>query len=179
MTLRQRTRALYVSAIGIAAAALLVCGWGALAPARVAEPGWAPSSSAGVASGDPVGNNDTPPTGRHPQYSLVQLQRVASMNLRPSLFPQAQPASSRPQAVQPARALSIQLLGTVIEPGKSMALFEDSDRSIKLMFEGETADTLAGLVTVNSIEPRRVVIEHGGATHELAMPEEPEAGGRP
>ena len=178
MTVRRRKLVLHASAVGVATLAMGVILAGLLAPTRPDVPSVeAVVQPAGAAT---RGGRATPGSNGSAAdaYSLAQLQRVASMPLRQTLFPEDEPDPVLPNrpVVNTGRPLSVQLLGTVIEPGKSMAFFKDSDQSVKLIFVGETADTVGGPVTVTDVVPRRVTLEHAGTTRQLAMPNEDEGG---
>jgi hypothetical protein len=177
MNVRQRKRAIWLTA-----GALALAGAGAVAasvalplkhppprpldlqaagaPARQAE---APHSAAG----DDVAST----------IDLRELRRLCAMDLRRPLFDPPPPAAaeSEPQP-EPRIPMSVRLVGTIIEPGRSIAMLQKHDGSITLCAEGRTVDDRGGPVKVIAVKENEVTVEYAGRSHTLQMPAEPEAG---
>lgn len=68
-----------------------------------------------------------------------------------------------------AAPLGIKLVGTVDEPGRSMAMIGLRSGSIELKAVGEAIDDPAGPIRIVKIEPSAVTIEHAGTTAVLKL----------
>ncbi|MCC7406889.1 MAG: hypothetical protein IT442_02380, partial [Phycisphaeraceae bacterium] len=72
-------------------------------------------------------------------------------------------------AAAPTRAippLRVKLLGTVIEPGQSVAIVQDSAGKTLFLDIGQTVED----ATIQSIEPDRVTVRYYDEDRELVMP---------
>lgn len=66
--------------------------------------------------------------------------------------------------------MNLRLIGTVIETGHSMAIFQKPDGSVSVCAEGGRMDEGGTRVTVNKIVGTVVTVSCGGQTQTLAMP---------
>lgn len=64
----------------------------------------------------------------------------------------------------------LKVIGTALEPGKSVAIIIDSEGSIQLRGEGDSIETPAGVGHVESIGPDEVVVVIDDDTLTLKMP---------
>jgi hypothetical protein len=171
MNVRQWKRLMSAGAIltGMAAGATLLLG--VLLPVRVPpeeprarRPASADEQPALVTAEDVAGD--------HP--SLPALRRVCSLDLRRPLYdapPEKTPDVQPPAAKVP---LAIRLLGTVQEPGHSMAMVQTSDGMIEVYAEGDRIDDAGSVFMIMKIEAEQVTIDHGGRSHTLTLPKPPE-----
>lgn len=84
--------------------------------------------------------------------------------------PLRQPLAVAPTAApkpEPTLDLAFKLIGTVIEPDHSFAIFQVAPGQIEVRRVGETA----GVAELISIGPRRVTIRYNGQTRELLLPD--------
>ena len=101
------------------------------------------------------------PAEVHPLPSRKDLQEVASRRLRDPLFdPPPQPVE-KPKPPPPV-VLPFKLVGTMIEPGQSLAVFHDRAGQVELRAEGETIDGTTNGPKVIRIGADSVDIEHHG-----------------
>lgn len=170
MNVRRRKSLVLLAAVLAASALVGVLAFGLGVPVNVKQPpasdalrtpSITPAATQGVTAED------------GPAVSLQRLRRIASLDLRRPLFapekPEPDPAetSAAPRVVP----LSLELLGTVDEPGHSYAIVSYPGSEWELRGVGESFDTPAGVVTIVEVTPRRVVVEHQGERRELTMPE--------
>lgn len=161
---------LLAAAAAMTCAAGIVLGFGFAVPVEVSEPAPGGALSRDVVAADPASEaGDAPTTEEKP--SLAALRRVASLDLRQPLFEPSPPTTPQRDPRPTGAKLSLDLLGTVDEPGHSYAILALGSGEIELRGEGEVVDTPGGTVTVLEVEPRRVVVRHGGQRIELEMPE--------
>lgn len=170
MTVRRRKTLLLLAAVLAASALVGVLAFGLGVPVKVKQPPASdslrnttitPATTQGVAAED------------GPAISLQRLRRIASLDLRRPLFapekPEPTTAASNPTPrVTP---LSLELLGTVDEPGHSYAILSYPGSPWELRGPGESLDTPAGTVTILEVTPRRVIVEHRGKRLERTMPD--------
>lgn len=171
MTVRRRKSLLLLAAAVCVAGVVAVVGFGLGVRAQVTPP--PPSESLRNAPIAPAASRDAAERGDEPAVSLQRLRRVASLDLRRPLFEPDEPpaqAAAR-EAASRAPALSIELLGTINEPGHSYAIVSYPGSPWELRGVGERFDTPAGSVTIVEITPRRVTCRHRGEQRRLEMPE--------
>ena len=170
MTVRRRKTLLLLAAAVCVAGVVAVVGFGLGVRAQVTPPPPSESlrktsitraASQGVAADD------------EPAVSLQRLRGIASLDLRRPLFAPEQPEPSTAASKPTPRVtpLSLDLLGTIDEPGHSYAILSYAGGEWDLRGPGESFDTPAGTVTVVEVTPRRVIVEHRGERRELTMPE--------
>lgn len=70
--------------------------------------------------------------------------------------------------------MNLRLIGTAIETGHSMAIFQKPDGAVSVCAEGGRMDEGGTRVTVNKIVGTVVTVSCGGQTQTLAMPQSPE-----
>ncbi|MEX2672295.1 MAG: hypothetical protein WD294_09325 [Phycisphaeraceae bacterium] len=111
---------------------------------------------------------------------LEALLRVTTRNWRQPLFDvtETTPEDTQQQAPRPASAvpMTVQLMGTVIEHGRSMALLRKTDGTIAICSEGETVDDSGGPVLVERVEANSVTVHYAGAARTLELPVTPAGG---
>jgi hypothetical protein len=170
MTVRQRKRVIGLVAglVGLAGLAVLV---GAVAaPLETAAPGPAPQPPAGGPPTDQRGADQTPDASRP---TLGELARVSAMDLRRPLWDPPATAAAAPNAAS-AVPMTVRLVGTIVEPGHSMAVFRKADGSFELCAQGESVTDAGGAVTVTAVAPEKVTVEYAGQAQELAVPLRPQ-----
>ena len=170
MSLRRRKRIIWLAAAVVASAGAATLVWGLALPVNIAVDGSTSHAEtpgagdllAGAARNAPV----------HPMVSLDELQRVCGLDLR-------RPLGEAPMAASgvtggPAKSpMTLRLVGTVNEPGHSMAMFQKVDGSIELCALGQSIDDAGGTVTVTRIEEQKVVVQYGAQSLELVVPPTP------
>ncbi len=168
MNVRQRKRAigLAAAAVGLAAVAVLAAGVAVPLETGPDEPDVPSSEGAGGAARDPAAEQAKAERAR---AKLAELQRVSGLDVRRPLqdAPVAGGASKVP--------MTVRLIGTVDEPGHSMAMFQKKDGTIALCAEGQSVDDAGGAVTVKRIDQQTVTVEYADETIELVLA--PAAGG--
>jgi hypothetical protein len=178
MNVRQRKRMLYLAAGLCGAGVAAVVTWGLITPVEVtaARPSFQ-LSSAGQST-QPSDRASARHTPARP--SLEQLQRLASMKLRQPLYdPEPTQAQKQAKQTQPSHShqpdaqLTLRLVGTVQEPGHSMAMFQTQDGTIELCAQGHSVENGGdqAVVKVTRVEHRKVVVQYNGQSHELSLPE--------
>jgi hypothetical protein len=183
MTVRGTRRLIGLAAAlaGAAAVAILAAGLGL--PVEVAVP--EPAPGAGVAAaGAPDGGKADAARAARGRPPLAEFERLAALDLRRPLYDP--PAEPRVAAAHPATPLTVRLIGTVNEPGHSMAMLRKADGSVAVCALGEGVDAAGGRVTVTGIGHRKATVRYGGRSHELVAPPPgkaaaatPGKGGRP
>jgi hypothetical protein len=149
--------------------------WGVLLPVRVPEPSHRGGADATPSKTAVPGNRDAQ-SSDGPQVALANLRKVAAMDLRQPLYEakQAQKQQQKRQKTEkrtPApESLKIELIGTFLEPGHSMAMLRKQDGTIKICPEGQSIEHGQQQVTVTRVARRKATIRLGGKTHELVMP---------
>jgi hypothetical protein len=110
-----------------------------------------------------------------PQSALDELQRLSAVDLRAPLFdpPPALPAPAAEVPVAHRSTMTLRLVGTIVEPGHSMAMFQKPDGSIALCAQGQSIDEAAATVTVTHVSHHRVTVQFAGQSIELDLPEAP------
>ena len=146
------------AAVLLAAAGVLLAGW--------KTPVWVGSSR--MASRTPVAatQKDVPRA-----VELPELQALCRRDLRPSL-------TDKPAAVA-AATFAVQLVGTVNEPGHSVAILKKADGTTAICGVGEAVTDGTVVAVVRGIDADRVRMEVAGAMQELHMPRAPGTEGTP
>jgi hypothetical protein len=169
MTVRQRKKALAFSAAILGVLALLVLVVGLSLPARIAareaEPG------IDVPGADDAANDAQAEAAaaEASRQALAELQRLCRADLRRPLYDP--PSAAGPSPGGPTtQALTLSLIGTVIEPGHSMAMFRKPAGGTVFCAVGESVDDAGGPVKVLGVDEDKVTVEFAGRTRELALP---------
>lgn len=167
MTTRQRIKTIWIVSAAVNGIAVLALAAGLLTDVSVDATESVPYVRPGQAART---TTDTNSDKGLPE--LAQLQRAASFDLRRPLIDPAKPQTA---ARTPARrTMSASLIGTVHEPGHSMAMFQTSD-GIKFASEGETIPDRSGPVTVTTIGTKAVTVRFANQTRSLPLPLPPDA----
>jgi hypothetical protein len=179
MTVHQHKKVIGLAAALVAVGGLAVLAAGLSLPLGVETNPPAMHIAGAGAAAAPAGA-PTPNGAEGSTPALAELQRLCAMDLRRPLHDSARPLSrgrSGPK-VAPKPTMSVRLIGTVNEPGHSMAMFQKRDGSIALCAEGQSVDDAAAKVTVIRIEHQKVTVRHNGRSRELLVAPRPTAGGR-
>ena len=175
MNVRQRKNLIAASAALVALAGAAVLAAGLVLPVTIS-----PSDShtlartaGGKAASTQAIASDTADSSQQWREDLLRLCQV---DLRRDLFevptvaaPAIDPATTPSTAAQ-ASSLSIRLIGTIIEPGHSMALFQKATGIVELASQGDTFDDGGVAVTVVTVEPLKVTVRRAGVSIELVIP---------
>ena len=78
------------------------------------------------------------------------------------------PKPVRPKPKKPRSQLRV--MGTMVEPDRSLAILSDSDGEIHVCAVGESLETPEGEVSIESIDVDRVTVSENGRSHELRQP---------
>jgi hypothetical protein len=171
MTVRQRNKLIGLAAafVGLAGVAVLAAGLGV--PVQVAADESAAPAEPVVA---PVAPSDASAEQKDAEshVALSELQRLCRIDLRKPLFdvpalPSTAGAASNPSS---ASSLGARLVGTVVELGHSMAMFQKRDGSIELCAEGQSLDDAGGKITVLRIEYMKATVQVAGRMFNLVIP---------
>ena len=152
MTVKKQKRLIVMVAalLGLSSAALLAAGF--VAPVRVKPtPTLERAQTGETRDAGPAHASDPTRDGA----TLAQLQQLCAIDLRGELFVEEQVVNDAP----PPATIRVRLIGTAIEPGRSVAVFEMTDKSIELYAIGETFKDSGRQFKVTTIQPRRVTIE--------------------
>jgi hypothetical protein len=185
ITTRQRRQLLWSGAGLGAAAACALAAWGVTAPVSVAVPEMQTRTAQHTrVSTDP---STQPSQATDPSLSLGRLQRIAATRLRQPLRAR-QPTEESQQATEKAaenraetrdKPLSVRLIGTINEPGHSMAMLEwKDDGRVKLCSNGQQIERSGERFEVTAVAKRKAVVRYAGQKHVLTMPR-PEEGRKP
>ncbi|MCC7409227.1 MAG: hypothetical protein IT442_14270 [Phycisphaeraceae bacterium] len=164
---RQLKHWLYVAAGLLIVAGLAMGGVLIFAPLATIDLDAPPSLPGGVtltASSSSADASSTP--------TRESLLALGSLPLRRPLYDTAVAEMAAPTKVVPP--LRVKLLGTVIEPGQSVAILQDSAGKTLFLSAGQTVEE----ATVQSIEPDRVTVRYYDEDRVLLMPKaEPSSSG--
>ncbi|MCC7409034.1 MAG: hypothetical protein IT442_13270 [Phycisphaeraceae bacterium] len=130
-----------------------------LAPLATAERGTSSSKPNGIT---PVASTAVTDSAATP--TRESLLALGSLPLRRPLYDTAAVTAAAPTKVVPP--LRVKLLGTVIEPGQSVAIVQDSTGKTLFLDVGQTVED----ATIQSIEPDRVTVRYYDEDRELVMP---------
>jgi hypothetical protein len=179
MNIRQRKRTIYLASGLIAAIGLAVAAWALATPVEIARPADASGDAPGPAPGR---TGAAGPSYRQPGegdgISRDELARLCARDLRRPLFapePTVEQAEKPEPRPQPRRPMSAQLVGTIVEPGRSMAVFRMSDGSFELCGTGESIEDPGGEVKVRNIEPYEVTVNYASQTRTLTIERTPKS----
>lgn len=183
MNVRQRKRVLWSAAAALCLAGAAVIAWGVATTATVTPREQAIDAPAVAGRDQPTDSPNAPagPANARERPSLEALNRLASLKLRQPLFEQAstdqrQTATEEENDDEPRRSLSLRLVGTIQEPGHSMALFRKSNGTFELCPQGQSIEDGSGQVTVTRVGRRTVTVQFAGRSRELTMPDEESRG---
>ena len=172
MDVRGREKLIWLAAaiVTLGSVALVAC---ALAFPPEVTPG-APGSRLGPARTNP-GRADALSEGTPDNHraSLDTLARLCATDLRRPLYDPPPPPPPPP----PTQAMTVQLVGTISEPGHEMAIFRKSDGTIALCGPGESVADVGGAVMVTNVTQEKVTVTYGNKTHELVVAPRPADGG--
>lgn len=153
---------LWTAAWLLGAAGAAAIGWGVLAPYDV---GVAPAPAGGGTS-----RRGPAPATRPSLPPLEEFEAAWAVNLRrplrdaPAALSPALAGATR-QTAPPAPPPSFKLAGTVVEPGRSVALLQTTEGRVELKSVGERM----GAAEILEIAIDRVVIRHNGQPHTLKL----------
>jgi hypothetical protein len=171
MSGRQRRTMMWLGAALVMLAGVSVAAWGLAAPVRVQtrpEDAAAPGSKAALSSAEA----SRQATGRDSARLLAALQQLCAMNLRRPLYdPPPTPPPPRPEP-----SMTVRLVGTINEPGHSLAMFQKPNGAIELCGLGESIDDEGLAVTVTRIEGGKVTVRYADELHELVVGPKPKVG---
>lgn len=74
-----------------------------------------------------------------------------------------------PPKKEPPPPLNVRLVGTIIEPGKTIAMLTNARNALEFKQVGETVGSGKLLATITAIENSRVVVQYAGETLVLTM----------
>jgi hypothetical protein len=169
MDVRDRKRVLGWATAATALSGVVVLAAGLLTPmqAVVDVAGARPSVAAATPASGP---GERPKAPGVAGLTLEELQSLCAMDVRKPLF-DAPPGSAAQGPAKPtANALSVRLLGTVDEPGHSMAILQGANGEIEVCGEGQKTDDASGGVTVLRIDHQKVTVTQGAQSYELVVP---------
>lgn len=169
MNVRERKRIIGWAAAMIALGGVVVLAAGLMTPVQVAVDGAAARSM--VSSTMPA-SAPRARTADGAGLTLAELQSLCARDLRKPLFDAPPAPTAAGPAPSAAAAMGVRLLGTVAEPGHSMAILQTGNSSIEVCGEGQKTDG-AGGVTVVRIDHQKVIVMQGGQSHELTVPPPP------
>ncbi len=150
------------AAVAIGLAAMLIQQTAA-DPAAMAPVTGDPSLSSGRASASTQKRN-TPVTP-------AAIAQVSRLDLRRPLFDPPPVAVEAKPVVRSTSRMSLRLVGTINEPGHSMAMLGGAGDGIQIKSVGESVDLSGSPAQVLSIETDRVRVRYLGKEHELVMEE--------
>jgi len=136
MTVRQIKRVMIAAVVLLCLGTVAIIAGGLLSPVSV-EAATAPVAD-GSTSGDAT--SDSNAATSTPAVPLNQLRQVALLPLRRALFdpppPPKPPQHHSNQAQRPRSQLAVRLIGTIVEPGRSAAMFQMPDNQIMVCMQG-------------------------------------------
>lgn len=173
MTVRRRKMLIWLLAGALAAPSVAVVALGLTVPVRVETD--QPSMTSGGPSEEPSAKAMAAASrDRQRRAAMAQLLQLCQRDLRKPLYDSDSPAEAEADRTAARRpgpsSLTLRLIGTVNEPGHSMAMFQKKDGSIALCAQGESVDDAGGPVTVTRVEYEKVSVQCGNRAHELVIP---------
>lgn len=159
MTVRRLKRMLLGTALIFFAGSVAVLGWGVVAPF--------PQPSALPPSNRPEKSTESAPLD-NPVSGSQDWANLVDRRLRPPLFDESVSEASAAPKVAPAQ-IPIQLVGTIIERGKSLGIFRVSGTDLQIRGIGEhlgEGPTAAEVVAVDQSQARLRV---GATTYTLSL----------
>lgn len=174
MKVRRRKSVIWLAAALLGAISASVLAWGVGYPVRVGATGAgeAPEPASRAVASDKAADGSADRDRRPPVEELV---RLCEMELRRPLY-EPEPAERERADAEPgdepkaSTSMTVRLIGTINEPGHSMAMFQKKDGSVELCAEGRSIEDGEGEVTVIEIEHQRVTVRHAGRERELVTP---------
>ena len=169
MNVRDRKRILGWAAAATALGGVVVLAAGLATPMPLAVGG---GSARPIASTQPPasGPSERPKAPGVAGLTLEELLSLCATDLRKPLFDAPAGPTAQGPAKPAAAALGVRLLGTVDEPGHSMAILQAANGAIEVCGEGQKTDDANGGVTVIRIDHQKVTVMMGGQSHELVVP---------
>ncbi len=166
-------------AVGVVAfGAVAVLALGLTAPVRVAgdvaEAASDTTKEAGASVGRPAADDSAP---AHPP--LAELVRLSQLDLRRPLYDPPAEETEQAASPKPATTMPVRLVGTVHEPGHSMAIFQKSNGLIEFAGPGQHIEDAGAKVTIVEVGRKTVTVAYGGASHQLTVPQHAAEAGRP
>lgn len=154
--------------VGFCAAAVYVVCWSVMAPERV---------DAGGTSSDREVNGQLERHGEAeslPPLELRDFEPLWARKFRPPLVdskPPPKPAPAPPTLTVPGPPpeLDLELVGTLIEPGRSRAVFSDANGKILLGGVGDKIGDGPSQLEIVEIDTRSVVVQHSGRQSTLEL----------
>jgi len=164
MNRRTRTNLMAFAAATLAVGAVAIVVGGLLLP--VDEVGdRSPTQNEHVETVGDSAEENAPPAGP----SMEELQRLCAIDLRKPL--DADSADAAPESAASAGApLPVQLIGTIHEPGHSMAMLRKANGTIEVCAEGDRVEEGAVSVQVTRVERDKITVKFDGASRELVVP---------
>ena len=144
----------------------LVLAWGWLSPGFAAR--------RPAASRSPRTSRGEIPTNNTPSLTLQDFERVYSRQLRRPLFdvpsPVVKPVVKRP-TTKKQESLKMKLIGTILEPDRTVAMFSTAAGKIEFKRVGESVGTQAARAEVVEIQRNRVLVRYADRviTFELGL----------
>jgi hypothetical protein len=176
MNLRQRKRIIGLAAALLGLGAVAVLAVGLILPVQIAATPAAARAEVARVVPPPAG----PPAksaADAAQALAADLQRLSGRDLRRPLFDS--PAEARGTPGSPVRPpLTMQLIGTLNEPGHSMAMLQKADGSVVLCAQGQSVDDAGGKVTVTRIEKQKISVLYADEPQDLVVVPVPLKGGK-
>ena len=170
MTRRQTRRALlglgFASLIGAVAVVVL----GLLLPIAVPPPDSGGGATPGISSAAPRAAEAISTRGA---LELDALLLATVRDLRPPLFdppPVAADTSAQKPATPTPPAISLRVVGTVIEPGRSMVILQLSDNVLRVVAKGDVIADNGAKHEIQAIEDHTVRVQVAGRLHTLPIP---------
>lgn len=159
----------------LALASAGVVAWGLTAPTSTTldhtQLQKVPRPPAPNAGGDNGSETDPPRATDRTGRTLSELQRVCAIDLRRPLFDPPAPVNTDTGPAEPTRVpMTAVLSATVIENGKSMAIFKTRDGKFEVCPIGGGFEEPGGKLVVTGIEGRSVQITWNDKPHTLEVP---------
>lgn len=162
MSAERLARGLWAAAAALAGAAALAAAWAL----------WAPHDPRTDASAADVARPVARPKVAAPALPLASFEAIWDLKLQEPLFPSAPGNKSVASKPPPPPPLGFKLLGTIIEPGRSLAMLATAGGKAELRGVGEEY----GGAKILEIEQDRVTARYNGrpVTLELQQPKSPQ-----
>lgn len=173
MNVRQRKKVIWLTAVVVGVASLVLLFTGFCVPIKTTKSKTVFQSEVSATAGVFGETSNDKENTNVSNLSFDELKRLCEKNLRKPLYDKPIPEPEKSDAASSASnsSLPLRLIGTANEPGHSIAMFQKSDGSIELCVENENMDNAGETVTVIKIEHQKVIVEYGGETYELVIPE--------
>ena len=159
MTLRRQKLALWLLGIGLVLGGVLVVAWGFRGKCSVVLS----QSSTGSARAAKA-----PTTNPQAPLSLKEFEPHWNKPLRRPIF-DPPPVVIPPPKKEVPPPLNVRLVGTIIEPGETVAMLANARNSLEFKKVGDSWGAGKLLATITAIENSRVTIQYAGETIVLTM----------